>query len=414
MSKSEEFLNYIKESRSKGTYKSYKQGLKNFEKWLSERNKTVDDILEMHRQNVNSGDPRKIRRMSQIIEMFHKWLMEHEKLGLNTARTYANGVLQLFRYYSLPIALEPQSRVSKTTITTKDFVPTIEQYRRMFNVADIRGRLIISMGLDLGWRIGDVIKLQKNSIPDLNQKTPIPFELITEKEDILAKSFLSAETVELLKTYIPTLKTTNPYLFASNGKKHLKSDAINQLLKQLAKKSNVKVPQNKRLRFHSFRKRFLSTCANLKIDINTAKILVGKSVEKSMLTYLSEVEHKKAFIEVREYLSLSNGTVKSTMQTKDAEIIRLQKELEKQRLIVKGMLEVFGEEILKKALAKIEDEKDQLKAKMILTRGSATENIQPYDLETVAKVLEIVGKQREKRQLEEYRKIIENNNNNNH
>jgi hypothetical protein len=38
-----------------------------------------------------------------------------------------------------------------------------------------------------------------------------PFDRITEKEKATAKSFLSAETFELLKTYMPTLKAENPY-----------------------------------------------------------------------------------------------------------------------------------------------------------------------------------------------------------
>lgn len=48
------------------------------------------------------------------------------------------------------------------------------------------------------------------------------------------------------------------------------------ILKQLAKKCKIKIPEGKRLRFHSFRKRFLSTCADLKIDPNTAKNLSWK------------------------------------------------------------------------------------------------------------------------------------------
>ena len=80
---------------------------------------------------------------------------------------------------------------------------------------------------------------------------------------------------------------------------------INRTLRKLAEKANVHIPKHKRLRFHAFRKRFLSECANLHIDVNTAKILVGKDVEESMLAYLSEVEHREAFIRLHMRVRLT-------------------------------------------------------------------------------------------------------------
>lgn len=187
------------------------------------------------------------------------------------------------------------SDISKTVVSTKDFVPTPQQYREMYNVAgDLRSKLIISAGKDLAWRIGDFTKIEKDMLPNLDQDAPIPFDLITEKEDVLAKSFLSQETVDLLKRYLPTLPQDNSYLFPSNGEGYFDPESINRILRDLAEKAKIKTPKRKRLRFHAFRKRFLSECANLHIDVNTAKVLVGKQVEKDMLTYLSEVEHREA------------------------------------------------------------------------------------------------------------------------
>ena len=185
---------------------------------------------------------------------------------------------------------------ARRTQPQKHHISVPDQYRIMFKVAkDLRSKLIISMSKDLGWRIGDFVKIIKDRLPDSEQDSPISFELTTEKEDVITKSFLSGETVELLKQYLPTTSNDNPYLFPSNCEKHIDPDTVNRTLRRLAKKSNVKIPRNKRLRFHAFRKRFLSTCGNLSIDVNIAKILVGKDVESSMLAYLSEIEHRKAF-----------------------------------------------------------------------------------------------------------------------
>lgn len=142
------------------------------------------------------------------------------------------------------------------------------------------------------------------------------FKLITEKEDVIAKSFLSQETVDLLKEYFPTVENnTNPYLFPSNREGHFDEESINRVLGELAAKANVRIPKGKRLRFHAFRKRFLTECANLHIDVNTAKVVVGKSVDKSMLTYLSEVEHRKASVRVHQILRLTTTPMRKTRET---------------------------------------------------------------------------------------------------
>ena len=398
MSETEKFLDYIKQAKSKNTLRSYKVGLRLFEEFYS---KSCDEALKERRGDVSSGDFERNRRFAREIEKFHSWMIK-EGYTINSARANTIGIRQLFKFYGMPITLEPQSSVSRTVITTKDFVPTIQQYRNAFNCSDLQTRVIISMGLDFGWRIGDFLSLTKDKLPDLEQPTPIAFDLITEKEQVISKTFLSAETVELLKTYIPTLKAENPYLFPSNGEGHLRGEAINYKLREAFKKAKIKIPKGKRLRFHAFRKRFLSTCANLKIDVNIAKILVGKSVDKSMLTYLSEVEHKNAFIEVREALSLTSGRVKTELEAKDVYIAKLEKRIQQLELTLKGMTEIYGEEMLKKAHERLKKEG---------WFDSAAYSGREQQLTTL-EALQIIGKMREAREQKEYEKIIAENNNN--
>jgi integrase len=412
----EAFLEYIKSSKSKSTYKEYKEGLTKFSEWYG---KTLNEILEERRQDVMSGNFTQNMRFSRELEKFHKWLITPQQdrgaFSINSARNYCLGIRQLFRFYGFPLT-NLSSEIGQTVQTTKDFIPTIQQYRDMFNVADIRGKLIISMGLDLAWRIGDFVSIRKDMIPDLEQETPIPFDLVTQKEKVIAKSFLGVETVELLKTYLSTIKDNpNPYLFPANHDKRLDDETINYSLRQLAERAKVKIPKDKRLRFHCFRKRFLTTCADLRIDVNIAKILCGKDVESSMLAYLSEVDHKKAFQEIDEALNLSNGRIKESMLSKDAEIQALKKELEEQKSLVKAMVSLFGKEILKKAVAQLE----QQSFREIFVFGDR-ENVHYTNDKTQIKIkrdspidyLDALAKLKEDKDREEYQKLIESNNGN--
>jgi len=401
--KVEDFLQYIQQSRSKSTLKEYKAGINKFSEYFG---KTPNEILEMRRQDWVSGDLHQKRKFGRELEKFHKWLL-NEGYAINSARTLCLGLRQLFRYFEMPMTYLSRD-ISKTVPTTKDFIPTIAHLKKMFEVASqTRDQVIVSMGKDLAWRIGDFVKVRKEQLPDLEQDAPISFELITEKEDVIAKSFLSAETVELLKEYLRMLPKTNPYLFPSNGQKHIDPDTINRALRKLAKKAEIHIPKGKRLRFHAFRKRFLSECANLHLDPNTARILVGKDVEESMLAYLSEVDHKEAFIKLHARMRLTEmPTEKPTKSESELEV-----EVRTLKRLIHAIIALTGDQLIEKAKAFVGETPEMPKE----WRVTFTRKIKrKFTVVETLEMLEAIGKERERKQQIEYQKMIAENNNNNH
>jgi hypothetical protein len=201
--------------------------------------------------------------------------------------------------------------------------------------------------------------------------------------------------VQLLKAYIPTLKTHNPYLFPSNHKKHLKDEAINKILKKLTIKGKIKIPRKKRFTFHSFRKRFLSTCYNNNVESDISKLLVGKAIDKSMETYLGDVKLRNVFVQIRqEALSLTNAKTKTELEMKDVEIAKLKKEIEMLKYAMKGMAETFKEHIEEKAKGMFtEPEREQL---------------EPFEL------LQAMGKLETEKEKREYDKLLAETNSFNH
>jgi integrase len=200
---------------NKHTRKEYRNGLQRFSAWFG---KTPNEILQMRKEDLKSEDRFQRKRFERELEKFHAYLKEQGS-ATNSARTLCLGLRQFFRYYEVPIVLRRGSEVGKAILTDKTYPLTIEDLRKMFAVADLKQRVILSMAKDLALRIGDFLRIKKEDLPDLNQEPPIPFDVMTGKEEVLAKAHLSAETVELLKTYLPTIKDkANPYLFPSNGK----------------------------------------------------------------------------------------------------------------------------------------------------------------------------------------------------
>jgi hypothetical protein len=128
---------------------------------------------------------------------------------------------------------------------------------------------------------------------------------------------------------------------------------------------------------------------------------VGKDVESSMLAYLSEIEHRVAFIKVYDVLKLTEIPMRKTRES----ATDLEKRVDDLERLIHGVVALGGREILEKA------------------RGLADIETMPYstrEIEVEERIKVIGEKQLEtkqklsKEQLEEYRRIIAENGNNNH
>ncbi|MFH0748834.1 MAG: site-specific integrase [Candidatus Bathyarchaeota archaeon] len=301
-----EFLDSIS---NRYTKKGYRYGLKKFCDWFG---KSSEDILERRRddltlrQNENLIDAKhRARRFEREIEKFHAYLVE-KGYSTNSARNFTLGIIQLFRYYEMPVNMRTGSRVSRTVKTTRSFPLGIEHVRAMFNVADLRERVLLSMATDLGLRISDFRTIQKKDLPDLSQEPPVQFSLMTHKEKIIANGFLSAETVDLLNVYLKTIeRNENAFVFPSNGNA-ISEDRIGVWLKTLAEKAGIN-KQGKTLSFHCFRKMFLSASIDSGIGLTAGKMLCGKSIPQSDDTYLTTVKLREKFLQLKKMLTIQSS-----------------------------------------------------------------------------------------------------------
>jgi len=303
--KAQEFLDYVEKSKSKNTWKEYRNGLKKFSKWYG---KDLDTILEERKCDLESGDAVRRRRFEHKLEEFHRALL-NEGYAVNTCRTMTLGLVQLFNYFDMDLKARIISAEAKKTVETEKSYPlTIEEVRAMYAVADsLRDKVLLLMGKDLGLRLADVLSIKRDEIPDLDQETPIPFQRITNKEKVLAKGFLSDETAAILKAYLPTLKSKlNPYLFPSNGDGPITDDTVNNILRGLAEKAKIKVQDKQALTFHCFRKMFLTYCIEAGVGLTAGKLMCGKAVAKSDSTYIHNARLKKLFLQLQKMIRVTD------------------------------------------------------------------------------------------------------------
>jgi integrase len=339
----QEFLDSL---HSKGTKKIYKMGLKKFLEWYGKSTEEVlkerkDDLTQRPNEDFVTYRNR-ASNYAKIIERFHAHLVD-EGYKINTAKSLTNGIRQLFRYYQMDIKVRSGSNLNRTVKTQRNFPLTIEHVRRMYNVANFRERVILNMATDLGLRIGDFLEIKKDDLPDLSLEAPISFHVMTDKEDVLAKRFLSQETVDLLKKYLETLPEDNPYLFPSSRKapKSISKTQLGNLLRDLAEKAGIRINNNKRLTFHCFRKMFLSAAIDSGIGLTAGKILFGKTVDSSDSTYLTTVKLRQHFIQLKRFLNINQQPKVETEKIESLKMAvnKLQEDLNTQKIIAETVSE---------------------------------------------------------------------------
>ena len=355
-----EFLDSVVNSN---TRKGYRVGIKKFYEWFG---KSPREILEARKDDLTQrpGEDlieyrNRAARFEKEIEKFHGYLLK-QGYTTNTSRALTIGIRQLFRYYQMPVRMRAGSKVTKTVKTSKNFPLRIEHVRRMFEVADLRERVILSMATDLGLRISDFIRIKKGALPSLTQDPPVGFDVMTGKEEVVAHGFLSAETIELLKVYIPTLqKRENPYLFPSNWKRPISDEWLNQLLRKLAEKAQIEL-NGKSLTFHCFRKMFLSTSIDSGIGLTAGKKLCGKAIARSDDTYLTTVKLREKFIQLKKFLTIKQSTTleSNIIEKLETVVSKLAEELEQQKTVTQA---VTGENLkirkeFKKQVAELNEE----------------------------------------------------------
>ena len=324
------------------TRKGYRVGIKKFYEWFG---KSPREILEARKNDLTQrpGEDlieyrNRAARFEKQIEKFHGYLLK-QGYTTNTSRALTIGIRQLFRYYQMPVIMRAGSKVTKTVKTSKNFPLRIEHVRRMFEVADLRERVILSMSTDLGLRISDFIKIKKGALPSSTQDPPVGFDVMTGKEEVVAHGFLSAETIELLKVYIPTLqKKENPYLFPSNRKRPISDEWLNQLLRKIAEKAQIEL-NGKSLTFHCFRKMFLSTSIDSGIGLTAGKKLCGKAIARSDDTYLTTVKLREKFVQLKKFLAIKQSAKYeiNIIEKLETVVSKLSEELEQQKIVTQAV-----------------------------------------------------------------------------
>ena len=302
---------------SKYTRKTYKSGIKKFEEFYR---KPIEDLLILSDEETG-----------HIIEKFYAWLKDRGH-GQNTCRNLINSPLQYLKYFGKNPKYRKSLGMYRTVLSTRDHMTTISEVQEMAKLGDIREQVLLEVFL-LGLRVRDVSELRWETFA-VNGEAPIPILILTRKEDVTARTFISAEFKQLLNKYLPTLDKSNPYLFQSKkwtkkrkGIQNLGTKQLENIFKGLVKKAGIE--NHGVMAWHSGRKLFLRTATELGISPWSAKLMVGKSIPASDDAYIHNAELKNDFVKISEVLRLfpkNTPTEANRVKQLENTILALEKE----------------------------------------------------------------------------------------
>jgi integrase len=300
--------------RSVSSLYQYVYGVYRFSEWAC---KNPDDIIA---DLVDDSGVASHRKINAFIDVIDAYLGDLTAQGLSpcTISNYIKAVKTFCKTNKIALSLP---FTVKTRVKHPDRAPKPEELAKVIDIADLRGKVIVSMMALAGFREGTLAKLRYSHIREDYEANRIPIHIHVEAEITKGKyhaydTFIGQEAVQYLRAYLELRKrgcknipheqiVDNSPLIRNANTKHMQPISQNAIYKiihdlffqaglivktEYKSKTHVKrekVRTRYRLRPHSIRKYFRTQLGFLNtIPVDYIEYMMGHTVS----TY-NDVKH---------------------------------------------------------------------------------------------------------------------------
>jgi len=336
---------------SEGTYrKVYKQtrSVNQFNEYLAYTKLTPEQLIKEQRERPDE-------RIAQRRTLkFYKWLQKEKGRSEISAFDYTKCIRSFYKYYGLPLSFRP-SELERPASKMEDYRLKLNEIQSMVDAGTIKMKAIILFLESTGLRIGDTVRIKRETIePLLDQEPPIGLEIPTAKKRVKAYPFLHKSAVETLKKYLATRTDNNPYLFVGEkAVNHILEESVLKNFKYLFRRVGLS-SNGKRIRTHCLRKFLISRLQDVGVPPGIWKQIVGKTNKEA--AYSSE-RLKESYCKALSRIdpsALSNNHTK--VKGLEAKVEFLEKQLEQLR-------QAKGLEVMEQAVLDCTDENPHVRAR---------------------------------------------------
>jgi hypothetical protein len=308
---------------------------------------------------------------------FYKWRTskdpkrtEHpEPYATNTVRAEVSSVRAFCRDNCTTLIL-PRRKIAKAKSAKGEHEFTQIELSKMFYVADVRGKAVLSTAISLGFSVEDFSELKREFIESLVNKSLtekidfIGFEYERGKTGVESRSHLTPESVNSLKAWFEYIDKAraekglekSEWVWANGNSGHLNEQTLNDIIKDLIKKANITTTG--KIRFHLLRKFLMNALHDSGFDSWETKRALGKEIPTSDDTYLRGLSRtvSEKFPKAYDYIRLSGYANKNHLRIEELETKIQQMEIRQEQLLLENqallrMIELaIPKEAMKKAI----------------------------------------------------------------
>ncbi|TET20331.1 hypothetical protein E3J74_03535 [Candidatus Bathyarchaeota archaeon] len=264
----EEWLN----SQIKTTKATYKTLWRYF---LEFTGLTGDEILESRKAD-------KMYSWEKRVLQFKNWITATKGLSEYTATTAAQVVRGFFSFYRLTLKFRrtESARIRKAKRKTEDYRFSVDDLKRMTDVADLKEKYVIVAGKSFGLRAGDFLKLTRGDLdPYINREVPISIgEYGTQKEGVSAFPFIDSDAKPVIKLMLQNMNREGRTKPNDRMRPFKDSIQLTRVVKRVAERAGIETG-TKTVRFHCMRK-FLIDHLSSYMSESKWKQIVGKQISE--------------------------------------------------------------------------------------------------------------------------------------
>lgn len=304
-------------SQKKSTRAAYKSSWLHF---LEYTGLTGDQILADRKTDKN------FKWEKQVLAV-KTWLVETKGQAENTAKAVTTAARSFFAFHRLGLEFRKpeKARLKEAHAKSEDYRFSVADLQKMFNVANLTEKYVLTVGKSFGLRAGDFMKLARGDLEAyIDREPPISIgALNTQKEGVKAHPFIDADAQPIIKLMLEKMTREGRTKPSEKMLTYTHKMQLSRVLKRLVQKAGLNVG-NKNVKFHCLRK-FLIDHLSSYMSESKWKQLVGKSISEA--AYVSPEGLRQDYARVTSETCFSTPT----------QLIELQKRQEAVEKIVSGL-----------------------------------------------------------------------------
>lgn len=330
---------WLNEYRKKpATFKRYTWDFDYFCRWASV---TDEDLVAEHEK---LGDKEFAKKWGNKAVEFYNYLISVKKQKVNSARGRTTAVRSFFSSQCTSVKIK-RGAISGGRMATEEHEFQLWELQKMYRIGDITDKARLATSLSLGWGASDFLGVTWDFLdPYLAEdlEAPVSFWYERGKTGAPTRAHLTHESIEALRVYKEVARGDNPYVWAGANGNHLTLDALNDWIRSLARKAKIKA--RGKIRFHLMRKFLFSALVNSGMSEIHAKIVIGKAVPVTDMTYLQSLAPalKEGFINAQSRFTLTGFTNRN--HSKLEELVKRVAQLERENEILRAL---FRQDLLR-------------------------------------------------------------------